>query len=223
LKLLKLELGIFKVNCYILSLDNINVLIDPGAGFLSIKKNLEKSCIKPDFILNTHGHYDHIGAVSDIVSYYKIPFYIHELEEQIITDSLKNCSSFFSENGLSLKTYNLIKEDSYDYFLSLGIEIINVPGHTPGSIMIRVEDVLFTGDLLFKGSIGRTDLPGGSMVEIKKSLAKLKKMDCRLRIYPGHGQESTLEYELKTNYYLGDGFLKTSIDMDNKVDSGMDN
>lgn len=218
MRLLKLELGIFKVNCYILSLDNVNVIIDPGAEFMVIKKNLEKSNIKPDFILNTHGHYDHIGAVNDIISYYDIPFYIHELEEQIITDPLKNCSSFFGENELSLKTYNLIKEEDYNRFLSLGIEIINVPGHTPGSIMLKVEDTLFTGDLLFKGSAGRTDLPGGSIIQIKKSLAKLKNMDYRLKIYPGHGQESTLEYELRTNYYLGDDFLKAGSGVDDEID-----
>ena len=218
MRLLKLELGILKVNCYILSLDNVNVIIDPGAEFMVIKKNLEKSGIKPDFILNTHGHYDHIGAVNDIISYYDIPFYIHELEEQIITDPLKNCSSFFGENELSLKTYNLIKEEDYNRFLSLGIEIINVPGHTPGSIMLKVEDTLFTGDLLFKGSAGRTDLPGGSIIQIKKSLAKLKNMDYRLKIYPGHGQESTLEYELRTNYYLGDDFLKAGSGVDDEID-----
>jgi len=218
LRLLKLELGIFKVNCYILSLDNVNVIIDPGAEFMVIKKNLEKSNIKPDFILNTHGHYDHIGAVNDIISYYDIPFYIHELEEQIITDPLKNCSSFFGENELSLKTYNLVKEEDYNHFLSMGIKIINVPGHTPGSIMLKVEDTLFTGDLLFKGSAGRTDLPGGSIIQIKKSLAKLKNMDYRLKIYPGHGQESTLEYELRTNYYLGDDFLKAGSGVDDEID-----
>lgn len=206
MKLLKLELGIFKVNCYILSLDSANILIDPGADFRIIKKNLERSGIKPDFILNTHGHYDHIGAVSDIVSYYKIPFYIHELEEQIITDPQKNYSSFFGENELSLKTYNLIKNGDYDYFSGKGIEIINVPGHTPGSIMLRAGDTLFTGDLLFKGAIGRVDLPGGDITQIKESLARVKKMNGRLKIYPGHGQASTLEYEMKTNYYLRNDF-----------------
>ncbi len=199
-----------------LLLDNVSVIIDPGTDFTVIKKILEKSDIKPDFILNTHGHYDHIGAVKDIVSHYKIPFYIHELEEQIITDPQKNLSSFFGENELSLKTYNLIKNGDYDYFFGLGIEIINVPGHTPGSIMLRVGDILFTGDLLFKGAIGRTDLPGGNIIQIKKSLAKVKKMNGRLTIHPGHGLDSTLEYELKTNYYLRDDFLK----MVNKKEDG---
>ncbi len=208
MKLKKLELGFFKVNCYILGLDNVNIIIDPGADFKVIKKNLDRCGIKPDFILNTHGHYDHIGAVEEIISNYGVPFYIHELEESIITDPKRNFSSFFGENELSLKTYNLIKNTDYGYFTGLGIEIINVPGHTPGSIMLKTGKFLFTGDLLFRGAIGRTDLPGGDAVRIKKSLAKLKKMDSQLIIHPGHGGSSILEYELKTNYYLGDYFLK---------------
>jgi hydroxyacylglutathione hydrolase len=190
-----------------LSLGRVNIIIDPGADFDIIQKNIEKDNIKPNFILNTHGHYDHIGAVKDIISNYKIPFYIHEKEESIIADPEKNFSSFFGENELSLETYSLIKNTDYRYFADMGIEIINVPGHTPGSIMFKVGDFLFTGDLLFKGAIGRTDLPGGDIKQIKKSLIKLKKMDRKLIIYPGHGQISSLGYELESNYYLGDDFL----------------
>jgi len=208
LNLKRLELGFFKVNCYILSLESVNVIIDPGADFDIIKRSIEKDGIKPDFILNTHGHYDHIGAVENITSSYKIPFYIHEFEEPIITDPAKNYSSFFGENELSLKTYDLIKNKNYDFFKDLGIDIINVPGHTPGSIMIKTGNFLFTGDLLFKDAIGRTDLPGGDSEEIKRSLAKIKKMDEKSMIYPGHGEVTSLEYELKSNYYLSDHFLK---------------
>ncbi|MDD5621835.1 MAG: MBL fold metallo-hydrolase [Actinomycetota bacterium] len=204
----RLELGFFKVNCYILSLENVNIIIDPGADFDIIKNSIEENHTKPDFILNTHGHYDHIGAVRDIVSSYKIPFYIHEFEEPIITDPYKNISSFLGENELSLKTYDLIKNGDYEFFDDLGIDIINVPGHTPGSIVIKTGRSLFTGDLLFKGAIGRTDLPGGDPEEIKRSLERIKKMDKRSIIYPGHGEVTNLEYELKSNYYLGNHFLK---------------
>jgi len=216
LKLKRLELGFFKVNCYILSLASVNIIIDPGADFDIIHKNLEEDNIKPDFILNTHGHYDHIGAVKDMISSYRIPFYIHELEESIIKDPEKNFSSFFGENELSLETYNLIKNTDYSYFADLGVEIINVPGHTPGSIMFKTDNVLFTGDLLFKGAIGRTDLPGGNMAQMKKSLAKIKKMDRQLIIYPGHGEISSLECEMESNYYLGDYFLRE----DNQKEKG---
>lgn len=208
MKIKRLELGFFNVNCYILSLEKANIIIDPGADFISIKKYLESEKIKPDFILNTHGHYDHIGAASDVVSHYSIPFYIHEFEEPIITDPDKNISSFFGGNELTLETYNLIKNNEYSYFNDLGLEIINTPGHTPGSIIISVDDCIFTGDLLFKGSIGRTDLPGGSIKQIKESLAGIRKMDKKLLIYPGHGPASSLKYEFENNYYLQDDFLK---------------
>jgi len=207
LKVKKLELGFLKVNCYILSLNSINVIIDPGADFKIIKENLTRYGIKPDFILNTHGHYDHIGAVNEMIGYYKIPFYIHELEEPIIRDPYKNLSSFFGGNELLLKTYKLIKNNDYGYFEGLGINIINVPGHTPGSIMLNVDGVLFTGDFIFKDSIGRTDLPGGDLIQIKKSLSVLKKMDRSYLIYPGHGENTTLEQELKTNCFLDESFL----------------
>lgn len=111
------------------------MIIDPGADFDIIKENLNRSNINPDFILNTHGHYDHIGAVDEIIDYYKIPFYIHKLEEKIIRDPYMNLSSFFEGNELSLETYKLIKSQDYSYFEELGIRIINVPGHTPGSII----------------------------------------------------------------------------------------
>jgi len=188
-------------------MESVNIIIDPGADFNIIKRSIEENCIKPDFILNTHGHYDHIGAVEDITSNYKIPFYIHEFEEPIITDPDKNISSFFGKNELSLKTYDLIKNTDYNFFTDLGIDIINVPGHTPGSIIIKTGNFLFTGDLLFKGTIGRTDLPGGNLKEIKRSLVRIKKMDEKSIIYPGHGEVTSLEYELKSNYYLGDHFL----------------
>ena len=96
MKIKRLELGFFKVNCYILSLDRANIIIDPGADFNIIQEYLEYENIKPDFILNTHGHYDHIGGVSDIISYYGIPFYIQAIIDDIATRTQKLLPSLFS-------------------------------------------------------------------------------------------------------------------------------
>ena len=90
-------------------------------------------------------------------------------------------------------------------FLSKKIDIITTPGHTPGSIIIRYAGYLFTGDLLFKDSIGRTDLPGGDSAKMKTSLSLLKTLDKNLIVLPGHGDETTLEDELKNNYFLNNG------------------
>jgi len=90
----------------------------------------------------------------------------------------------------------------------MGLDIIHTPGHTPGSITIHAGGCLFCGDLIFKGAMGRTDLPGGDLREIKNSLRKIRKMDKNLVIYPGHGQKTVLEDELASNYYLSDDFLQ---------------
>jgi hydroxyacylglutathione hydrolase len=210
-KVKRLVLGQFAVNCYILEAGDANIIIDAGAKPEIIERYLKDEKITPDFLLNTHGHYDHIGAVSKIESNYKIPFYIHKSEESIITDMDKNLSSIFEKNGLILKTYNLIDNKNFSFFDKYGLKIIHTPGHTPGSIIIAYQDLLFTGDLLFKGSIGRTDLPGGDSAEIKKSLASLKTLqniNYEFKVLPGHGEGTMLGYEFKNNYFLTDDFFR---------------
>ncbi|MCJ7471699.1 MAG: MBL fold metallo-hydrolase [Actinobacteria bacterium] len=207
MKIEKLILGYFAVNCYIVELKDLKILIDPGADFKALQEFLISKNIRPDIIINTHGHYDHIGAVPELMEEYGITFYIDREEEQIVIDPEKNCSSIFSQNTLSLKTYNLISSADKKYFNSFGIDIIKTPGHTPGSIIIKIEKKLFTGDLLFRGAIGRTDLPGGSLSDIKSSLLKLKRFDKDFEVFPGHGPGTGLEDELKTNPYLDSDFL----------------
>jgi glyoxylase-like metal-dependent hydrolase (beta-lactamase superfamily II) len=210
-KVKRLVLGQLAVNCYILAAGSANIIIDAGAEPEIIERYLKAEKINPDFLLNTHGHYDHIGAVAEIVSKYKIPFYIHKSEEFLVTDMEKNLSSFFEKKGLILKTYNLIDDKNYSFFDKYGLRIIHTPGHTPGSIIITYQDLLFTGDLLFKGSIGRTDLPEGDSNAIKKSLASLKNLkslNFEFKVLPGHGESSTLGYEFKNNYFLTDDFLR---------------
>ena len=208
MKIEKLILGYFAVNCYIVELKDLKILIDPGADFKTLQEFLTLKKTRPDLIINTHGHYDHIGAVPELMEEYGIDFYIDREEEQIVIDPEKNCSSIFSQNTLSLKTYNLISSADKKYFNSFGIDMIKTPGHTPGSIIIKIEKKLFTGDLLFKGAIGRTDLPGGSLDDIKRSLLKLKRFDKELEVFPGHGLGSNLEDEFRTNPYLDSDFLE---------------
>jgi len=207
LKIEKLILGYFAVNCYIVELKDLKILIDPGADFKTVQERLISNNTRPDLIINTHGHYDHIGAVPEVVEEYGINFYIDREEEQIVIDPEKNCSSIFGQNTLSLKTYNLISGADKKYFNRFEIEIIKTPGHTPGSIIIKIEKKLFTGDLLFKGAIGRTDLPGGNLSDIKSSLLKLKRFDKDLEVFPGHGPGTSLENEFEANPYLDSVFL----------------
>ncbi len=210
-KVKKLVLGQPAANCYILAADKANIIIDAGAEPEVIEKYLKDEKINPDFLINTHGHYDHIGAVEEIVLKYKIPFYIHKSEEFLIRDAEKNMSSFLDKKGIILKIYNLIDDKNYSFFDNYGLTIIHTPGHTPGSIVIAYQDLLFTGDLLFKNAIGRTDLPGGDSNAIKKSLASLKRnksLNPEFKVLPGHGESSILGYEFKNNYFLTDNFLR---------------
>ena len=208
MKVEKLVLGFFTVNCYIVQTEKTSFIIDPGADFRLIDGFLRSEKVCPEFILNTHGHYDHIGAIPEIAETYKIPFYIHYNEEPIITDPEKNMSSFFGGNALSLKTYRLIYDNDQIFFNQKGIEIFNFPGHSPGSIAIKIENFLFTGDFLFNGGIGRTDLPGGSPEKMLESLERIKLFNKELKICPGHGGESTLEWEIANNFYLGKDFME---------------
>jgi hydroxyacylglutathione hydrolase len=209
MKIYKLTLGQLAANCYIVKLKSISFIIDPGAEATAIIRFLESNSIRPDMIVNTHGHFDHIGAVEEILKKYRIPFYIDPDEEETVQDPLRNGSSFFGKNNLSLKTYNLINADDIKYFSRNGINIIKTPGHSPGSITLRIENTLFTGDLIFKGSIGRTDLVGGDIKQMKDSLLKIKRMDKNFIIKPGHGSETDLEYEKENNYYLRDSIIGT--------------
>ncbi|MGM0365619.1 MAG: MBL fold metallo-hydrolase [Actinomycetota bacterium] len=207
MKVKRLQLGFFSVNCYILHLDSSCIIIDPGAEAAEIEKYIDGSKSKPLLVINTHGHYDHSGAVPEIINRYGIKFYIHRLEEDTVTSPEINLSSVFGGKAFSINRYTLIDKKIEAYLKELGLGIIHTPGHTPGSISIKTGNFLFCGDLLFKGAVGRTDLAGGDLGVIKKSLRKIRKMDKNLVIYPGHGQDTVLEDELASNYYLSDDFL----------------
>jgi len=210
-KVKRLVVGQLESNCYILETGKVNIVIDAGAEPEIIEKYLKDEKINPDFLLNTHGHYDHIGAVEKIILDYKIPFYIHKSEETLIKDAGKNMSSFLDKKGLILKIYNLIDDKNCSFFDNYGLTIIHTPGHTPGSIVILFQDLMFTGDLLFKGAIGRTDLPEGDSDTIKNSLTLLKsdkRLKPEFKVLPGHGENSMLGYEFKNNYFLTDNYLR---------------
>jgi hydroxyacylglutathione hydrolase len=204
LKIHKLELGFFNVNCYILQTQRFSCLIDPGADFGIIQDFILKNNIKIDFILNTHGHYDHIGAVNAVVDQFDVPFYVHKQDEQLLSDPMSNLSSVFGDKDYIVEKYELIEEDNN--LFGLDIETLHLPGHTPGSILIKYKDVLFSGDVLFKGSIGRTDLVLGSALKMAKSLQRFKDIHGVCKVYPGHGPETKLDFEIKNNYYLKDIF-----------------
>ena len=188
-----MALGAYQTNCFILWAPGGKacLVVDPGYNPEQILSAILMMDLELAAILLTHGHFDHVGAVKDLVAETGCKVYIHENELSLpqwltegplyYTDLYKN---FVEEAGLSLK-------------------VIHTPGHTPGSECLLHQDVLIAGDTLFAGSCGRTDLPGGSWTELYQSLKKLAAMPGDYNIYPGHGESTTMEQERKYNPNLG--------------------
>ena len=170
MKIDKVIVGPLETNCYILSIDNKCIVIDPGDEYNKIKEVIKDKEVVG--VIITHYHFDHIGALSNF-------------EKDLI----------FDINNLEEKEYNIG---------DFKFEIIYTPGHKEDSITIyfKNEKVMFTGDFIFKSTIGRMDLPGGNEFDMIKSLNKIKKYPKDILIFPGHGSSTMLENELDINYIL---------------------
>lgn len=204
----KYSLGPVQTNCYIISNQQQECLIiDPGEEGTRIIKEVRKANLKPQAILLTHAHFDHIGAVDDVREAFGIPVYMHKKEKEWLADPNLNGSSKYAQ----LPNY-IVKPA--DHFLvpakevtigRFNFEVVHTPGHSPGSIsFIFHEDRLaFVGDTLFKSSIGRTDLIGGDENLLLKSIReKLLVLSGDTIVYPGHEEATTIEAEMKGNPYL---------------------
>jgi glyoxylase-like metal-dependent hydrolase (beta-lactamase superfamily II) len=200
----KIISGVLKENCYVVyDCESLQaVIIDPGEDGEEVIYEIEKDKLKPEMLVNTHGHYDHVASDDQIRSEFKIPLAVHKYELEMLADSCKNASNLFGFPK-TVKEPEIVLEDYQKVKLSFTtFKVVHTPGHTKGSICLLFEDFLITGDTLFAGTIGRTDLVGGDYEKILDSLSKIKKLDSRLIIYPGHGSRSTLANELRHNPYL---------------------
>ena len=191
-----IPVGQLETNCYVVTNENTLecVVIDPGDESNTILDYLESNKLKCRAVMLTHGHYDHVGAVDAIAEETGAPVYMNERD-----DARRGTDVHFPyrlrENGKSYDDGDVIEA------AGLRFEVIATPGHTPGGVTLRCEDTLFTGDTLFKGSCGRTDLPGGDMMTELRSLRRLCELPGDYEVYPGHMDSSTLEREREFNYY----------------------
>lgn len=205
-KIKQISTGVWKENCYIISNSaNQGLLIDPGAEAKKIDNYIIKNRIKLLAIINTHGHYDHIGAVSFFKKKYSLPFYLHSKDEKLSKSANLYVKIFESKKFIDIPEIDFFIDD-IDTPLVLdqfSVECIESPGHTMGSICIKLENHLFTGDTILPGQVGRTDLPGGNNNKLVKSLSILSRLSPDTIIYPGHGSHSILSVEMNTiNKYL---------------------
>lgn len=189
-----LTLGGYMTNCYILRQEASSkcLIIDPGYEAGRILSVLQQKQLEPEAILLTHGHFDHVGAVQDLAAETDCDVYIAEADLSL-PPMITNGKLYYTHTYPASGTLNLA---------GLAIRVLPTPGHTPGSVCLLVEDTMFSGDTLFQGSCGRTDLPGGSWEQIAASLKTLASLPGDYRVLPGHGGETTLDRERQSNPYL---------------------
>lgn len=194
----------FQENTWIVAADNSQkaLIIDPGADFERVKKRLDDFQLTPQAILNTHLHPDHLISAYELQNHYKIPLYAHKNEEKTF-EMFDQMVQMLGFDNLKKPEVTKWLDDEGLEFDGLSVKIIHTPGHTPGSCCFLInERYLFSGDTVFEGSIGRTDLPFGSRDEMRKSLKKIVDLPINIKIYPGHGSQTKLAKELNSNPYL---------------------
>ena len=197
--------GPFQENSYFFwhndSFDTI--LIDPGDDEDLISKALDKNNLVPIAIVNTHAHLDHIGAIRQLKTKYDIPFYLHENESLILDSYEETCELFGMEKKQKPEVDIWLKDEVEITINNFKLELIRAPGHTPGGICIKIENLLFVGDTIFKGSVGRTDLPGGNWGQLESSLINLvQTIDPCIIVHSGHGPDTTFKNEIEKNPFL---------------------
>ncbi|HHZ00424.1 MAG TPA: MBL fold metallo-hydrolase [Sedimentibacter sp.] len=200
-----MEVGIYGANCYIVASEETKegAIIDPGADFNKIDNKIKELGIVPKMIILTHCHGDHIGAVEDLVNKYGLKVCIHDNDANALSDSRLNFTKSMFRKDISITADVLLKDGDIVNLGDLKLEIIHTPGHTQGGICIKVGNIMMTGDTLFRGSIGRTDFPGGSYEEIIRSIKeKIFKYDEDTVIYPGHMSPSTIKNEKLHNPFV---------------------
>ncbi|RHW41070.1 MBL fold metallo-hydrolase [Neobacillus notoginsengisoli] len=202
-----IPLGPLQTNCYVLHDEHRQCLIfDPGEEADKLKAILAEKKLRPVAILLTHAHFDHIGAVDPIRDHYNIPVYLHENEKKWLADPARNGSAYFLGGEVRVRdAEHLLKHEGEMELGGFSFEVFETPGHSPGSVTFYFAEkgIVVSGDTLFMGSVGRTDLPGGNEKELMKSIhTKLLELPEETIVLPGHGPVTTIGDEMAANPFL---------------------
>ncbi len=205
IEIIQIPVGKLQSNCYIIYLKESKkaLIIDPGEQGPTIVKTIKELNLKPSWIILTHGHGDHIGAIGFMKDQFDLKIAIHRDEELMLSDARANLSGIFGEPVLAPPADKLLDDGDEIDFEGLTIKVLHTPGHSPGSVSFLLDNHLFTGDALFKDTVGRTDLPGGSHVKLTQSIRdKILVLNDDIIVYPGHGPTTTVGEERRNNPYL---------------------
>ncbi len=199
----RISTGMLGSNCYIVGAHTQGVVIDPGVREGEIQEQIKRLNLEIKYIILTHTHVDHMLSVDKLRETTGAKVLVHEMDANALIDERYNCSMTFGLNYTFKPADILLKDGDKIQVEDLEFEIIHTPGHTPGGICIKAGKCLFSGDTLFRMSIGRTDLGNGDIDDLMHSLnLRLMKLDDDTVVYPGHGTMTTIGYEKENNIYI---------------------
>lgn len=201
----RFPVGPLQTNCYLVyDSDTLEaVVIDPGNDAPMILSRIYKLKLNVKAVFLTHTHGDHIGALREVIEVTGAPIYVHPLEADWLADPLKNLSIHIGEEVQAPEATHLFQSGETIDMLGRTWTVIETPGHTPGGVSLAVENFVMTGDALFAGSIGRTDLPGSDSEALLRGIREgLYRLPDDTVVYPGHGSSTTIGKEKRTNPYV---------------------
>ena len=205
MKISKTVTAYFATNCYMLENDSSAIVIDPGEitpdllGFVKANKNKSNKAI-----LLTHCHFDHIAGATELKMLFDANVYISSIDAKGLDDPNINVSTFLTGNEFKTNSDEVFNDGDVLQFGTDKIKVMLTPGHTAGSVCFIMDDIIFSGDTLFRMNIGRYDLPTSNPMQLLDSLNKIKKLKGNYTVYAGHGEATTLDFERKNNPYLKD-------------------
>ncbi len=209
MQIIRLPVGMLQANCYLVAeAGGDAVVIDPGAEAERIIEAVRSRDLKVKHILLTHVHFDHMQAAADVAAATGADILAPEGDWPALTDpQLSLCHMMPGGGSQTLSAAGKLRDGEVVEAGKLRLTVLHTPGHTPGSCCFLCGDVLFTGDTLFRGSVGRTDFPGGSYDALKRSLDRLAALPGDYTLLPGHDDATTLAEERAGNPYMNDSFF----------------
>ena len=205
MKIERFVIGPIGTNCYIVINEETKgcFVTDPAACPPELVSHIRSTGLKVQAVLLTHGHFDHIMGVKTVQDMTGAKIYMHELEKDFATDSRLNLSTVIAERQCDAFVPDVLYHDGDKIQVgNLTFRVLHTPGHTIGSSCLIVKDTIFSGDTIFKGSIGRTDFPTSDPAKMMESVQKVAELEGNYAVFPAHGDSTTLDYERNTNPFM---------------------